>query len=81
MTASGSLKHIDAPQQKQPLASYLFTKMQNMRHAHERLAARWLEKRGWCVFYLEECARCCSNQGTCWLGLYESVRNKPSSQI
>lgn len=59
-----------------PLASYLFTKMQNAAHFHERLIARFLERRGWCVFYLEEYARNCPSQGICWVELYESERKR-----
>ena len=38
---------------------------------HERLLARFLRRRGWVVFYLEEQSRVC-NGDTCWLKLYQS---------
>jgi hypothetical protein len=36
---------------------------------------RFLRKRGWVVFYLDEPARKCFS-GHCWLKLYESERLK-----
>jgi hypothetical protein len=36
---------------------------------HHRVMAKYLRKRGWVVFYLEERARDC-NDGTCWMKLY-----------
>lgn len=58
-----------------------------MKHV-ERLLARWLKRRGWVVFWLDEPARYCrvsdgvvsakqepvaAHQG-CWLALYEAER-------
>lgn len=40
---------------------------------HHRLMQRFLEKRGWIVFYLEPQARSC-NDGACWLKLYLSEK-------
>lgn len=77
---SGSLKQINAPKLKHPLSTYLFVKMQNLRSFHHRILARYLERRGWCVFYLEERARHCPSQGTCWLELYESGRKHPHNE-
>lgn len=65
---------------RQPLAAWLLLTIRNGRHFHERIIARFLEKRGWCVFYLEEYARHCSKQGTCWLELYEQGRKKNDSK-
>jgi hypothetical protein len=48
----------------------------NFSKVHERLMAKYLEKRGWIVFYLDEQSRHCgyNNEG-CWLRLYQSTRN------
>ena len=47
----------------------------NAKSFHHRLMARFLRKRGWVAFYLDEEARQC--KGMCWLGLYqENERNK-----
>jgi hypothetical protein len=40
--------------------------LRNFRHAHERLMMRFLRRRGWVVFYLEEGHRECRG-GNCWL--------------
>jgi len=37
---------------------------------HHRIMMRYLRKRGWVVFYLEEGLRDC--KGKCWLNLYNS---------
>lgn len=42
----------------------------NASTAHHRLMARYLERRGWVVFYLEEEHRTCL-PGLCWLQLYQ----------
>lgn len=39
---------------------------------HHRVAARFLQRRGWVVFYLPEGQRECKDM--CWLKLYESER-------
>ena len=41
----------------------------------ERWMMRYLVKRGWVVFYLDEYARQC-NKDTCWLGMWEIDRLK-----
>lgn len=43
--------------------------LRNARKFHHRVMMRFLQKRGWVVFYLEEEVRKCSGD-TCWLGLY-----------
>lgn len=52
----------------------------NLLTFHQRLMARFLERRGWCVFYLEPQARKCvipgKAIGNCWLHLYEAERQK-----
>lgn len=46
--------------------------LKNLPTFHHRLMARYLERRGWVVFYLEgEHRRCAS---ACWLRLYEDHR-------
>ena len=48
--------------------------LRNLLHIHHRIMAKFLRKRGWVVFYLEEQARECKDM--CWLKLYlsEQVR-------
>ena len=41
----------------------------NLPTFHHRIMMRYLRKRGWVVFYLEENARAC--KGVCWLDLYK----------
>lgn len=41
----------------------------------EKWMMRYLRKRGWVVFYLDEFARKCQ-KGFCWLSLYETERLK-----
>jgi len=40
----------------------------NLKSVHHRIMMRYLKKRGWVVFYLEDEARSCNNM--CWLKLY-----------
>lgn len=44
----------------------------NLKTIHHRLMMRFLRKRGWVVFYLEEEFRQCKD--VCWLKLYLSER-------
>ena len=46
------------------------TWLQNIKSFHHRIMMRYLRKRGWVVFYLDERSRHCS-EGTCWLKLYQ----------
>ena len=50
--------------------------LENMKSFHHRIVARFLRKRGWVAFYLEEEARTCKDM--CWLKLYQSeeLKNK-----
>ena len=49
--------------------------LRNFSHIHHGWMARYLEKRGWVVFYLDEQARQCGNNGDgCWLKLYQSTK-------
>ena len=48
--------------------------LRNLLHIHHRVMARFLIKRGWIVFYLEEEARTCN--GVCWLRLYLAEQGK-----
>lgn len=41
----------------------------NAKSFHHRIMAKYLRKRGWVVFYLEEEARTCKDM--CWLKLYQ----------
>jgi len=66
---------MNGDRKEHPLAGWLFSEMQNLRTWHHKLMARYLERHGWCVFYLEEPARTC-NESWCWLRLYEQERKK-----
>jgi len=46
--------------------------VRNALTSHHRVAARFLERRGWVVFYLPEESRECKDM--CWLELYKSER-------
>ena len=47
--------------------------VENLKTFHHRIMMRFLRKRGWVVFYLEEKNReCLVKGGTCWLELYQS---------
>ena len=48
--------------------------LQNLKSIHHRMMMRYLQKRGWVVFYLEPKARTCNN--ICWLKLYETELNR-----
>jgi len=55
---------------------YLQTWLHNFSGIPARWMARYLEKRGWVVFYLDEHARSCGNNGDgCWLALYQSIKH------
>ena len=41
---------------------------------HHRVVARFLQQRGWVVFYLPEEQRLCAEDGVCWLSVYEGER-------
>lgn len=47
--------------------------LRNTRNTHHKWMARFLEKRGWVVFYLEDEHRKCSND-LCWLKLYQQEK-------
>ena len=47
------------------------TWLRNLRSAHHRMMMRYLRRRGWVVFYLDEQARTCG-AGTCWLEVYQA---------
>lgn len=48
--------------------------LRNLTSVHHRVMAKFLRKRGWVAFYLEEQARKC--KGMCWLELYEAEEGK-----
>jgi hypothetical protein len=50
-------------------------RLSKFRGIHCRWMARFLKKRGWVVFYLEEQYRQCDDQ-CCWLKLYEYLENQ-----
>ena len=41
----------------------------------QQLMMRFLRRRGWVVFYLDEQARSCKS-GTCWLQLYQEQERR-----
>ena len=53
--------------------------LRNATHFHERMMMRFLQKRGWVVFYLmPDDVRICRGD-TCWMKLYQ--QNKPINSI
>jgi len=44
-----------------------------MKRWFEQLMMRYLRKRGWVVFYLEEQFRKCPDNTGCWMNLYNST--------
>ena len=73
-------KSASVNQNPNPLSAYLLTVARNLRSSPQRVVARWLERRGWCVFYLEDQARTCNGQGVCWLSLYEQGRKQTKTR-
>ena len=47
---------------------------ENAKSFHHRIMARFLRKRGWVVFFLEEEARNCNDM--CWLKLYREQEKR-----
>lgn len=52
--------------------SRLLIWLRNATHFHERMMMRFLRKRGWIVFYLDEQSRVCRGN-TCWIKLYQQT--------
>lgn len=50
----------------------------HLRTWHHRLLARYLRRRGWVVFSLDEPARHCL-PGMCWLRLYQESERRGDS--
>ena len=48
--------------------------LRNAKSAHHRLMVRFLRRRGWVVFYLEEEFRACD--GVCWMQLYQGEQRR-----
>ena len=46
------------------------TWLRNLPTAHHRMMMRYLRKRGWVVFYLEEQHRTRCGRSGCWFNLY-----------
>lgn len=42
---------------------------------HHQIMRKFLEKRGWVVFYLDEASRTCGGD-ICWLKLYQEERKR-----
>ncbi len=53
---------------------WMRVRLQNMRSGPQRIMAKFLRRRGWVVFYLEEFSRDC--KGLCWLNLYEQENKR-----
>lgn len=49
--------------------------LHNLKSIHHRIMMRYLQKRGWVVFYLEAKYRTCSDD-FCWLKLYEEQQKE-----
>ncbi len=48
----------------------------NIKTIHHRWMMRYLQKRGWVVFYLDPQHRFCNEEtGICWLRLSEDCKN------
>ena len=47
--------------------------LHNVRYFPHKMMAKFLRKRGWVVFYLEEQSREC--KGVCWLDAYKSTQH------
>lgn len=45
----------------------------------QQFMMRYLRKRGWVVFFLEERARTC-NEGVCWMKLYQAEIKKDDKE-
>jgi hypothetical protein len=55
--------------------------LHNALHFHERVMMRYLRKRGWIVFYLEEHSREC-NGDICWMKEYcRGIPNLPYQSV
>lgn len=55
------------------------TWVKNFLNFPQRIMMRYLQKRGWVVFYLEEKLRVCNSKKgncTCWLELYQSTQKE-----
>lgn len=50
--------------------------LQNARYAHHRWMMRYLQNRGWVVFYLEDEFRSCESDDFCWLNLYQYLQKQ-----
>lgn len=47
--------------------------LENLKSIHHKIMAKYLRKRGWVVFYLDEPFRICSDKnGVCWMKIYNS---------
>ena len=53
----------------------LLTRLRNATTVHHRMMMRFLRKRGWVVFYLDEQARACQDD-FCWLKLYKALEEE-----
>ncbi len=49
--------------------------LRNLKSMHHRVMMRYLQNRGWVVFYLEQENRVCDGD-CCWLKLYEAELKK-----
>ena len=51
----------------------------NVKTIHHRIMARYLKRKGWVVFYLEERDRSCGKD-MCWLKLYLAGEKKEGAK-
>ncbi len=54
--------------------------IKNLKTFHHRLMMRYLRKRGWVVFYLENSARVCPGD-FCWLNIYNQEQGREDNNI
>jgi|GEM_PF-4114874 hypothetical protein len=66
------------------MSEFITVTMHNALRFHHRLMAKYLRRRGWVAFYLDEVSRTC-NGDTCWMKLYQSSdmvsNDKPSRNL
>lgn len=63
------LRHLRQDSAEDTMRLFWYWLTHNASSAHHRVLARYLRRRGWVVFYLEDRARSC--EAGCWLKLYE----------
>lgn len=55
--------------------------LRTLKSSHHRIMMRYLRKRGWVVFYLEEQYRKQCKNNECWLNLYYAEQKQKRSRV